>query len=102
MLGTLRSGATAIPEANVLQLATDLVTSQGVVSISAGHFAVTLNTNLTVSVAAGRAYLIATGGNCYPIINTAPITVSINTNSSGNPRITSLVLYDATYRKSGH
>jgi len=91
---SIRTGASDIPENNVLQLTTDLITQSGIVNPPGGGFAVALNSNLSVEVAAGRAYLIASGGNCYPIISDANASVSVNTNSSGNPRISSIVLYE--------
>ncbi len=49
---------------------------------------------LSVNIATGRAYLLASGGNGYPVINDAQISnLSINANPSGNPRYTSTVLY---------
>jgi hypothetical protein len=90
---TLRNLATAIPEDDVLQLTTDLINSSGIVDVSGTQFQVTANAALSVAVAAGRAYLEASGGNAYPIINTASATVNVNSNGNANPRITSIVLY---------
>lgn len=93
-LRSIRSGATAITEAGVLQFITDLLAASGVFDVLAGHFKVTAGTGLAVNIAVGRAYLLASGGNGYPIINDAIISnLALNSNSSGNPRITSIVLY---------
>lgn len=93
-LRSIRSGATAITEAGVLQFITDLVYLSGVFDILAGQFAVTAGTGLAVNIATGRAYLVNSGGNTYPVINDATISnLAINSNGSGNPRITSIVLY---------
>src|SRR6266480_3937720 len=92
-LRTWRTAATAIPEDNVLQFPTDLVVSSGILDISGTQFQVTANANMTVAVNAGRAYLIASGGNCYPVINTASTNVTVSSNGNANPRITSIVLY---------
>lgn len=93
-LRTIRSGASAIPEADVLQFITDLLAKSGVFDNTGTQFQVTgSGTGLSVNVAAGRAYLLASGGNGYPVINDASVSVSINSNASGNPRITSIVLY---------
>jgi len=92
-LRTLRTSATAIPEDNVLQFVTDILTTSGVFNVSAGQLLVTPNAALSVAVAAGRAYLLAAAGNGYPVINTASATVSVSSNGNANPRITSIVLY---------
>lgn len=91
---SIRSGASAIPEANVLQFVTDLLKASGVFDITGTMLQVTGHgSNLSVDVAAGRAYLLASGGNGYPVIWDASVNVTINANASGNPRITSIVAY---------
>ncbi len=93
-LRSIKSGATAITEASVLQFITDLLKASGILDTTGTQFQVTgSGTNLSVNVAIGRAYLLASGGNGYPIINDAVVNVSINPNSSGNPRYTAIVLY---------
>lgn len=93
-LRSIKSGSTALTEASVLQFITDLLALSGIFDVKAGQFLVTNGTGLAVNIAVGRAYLLASGGNGYPIINDAIISnLAINTNSSGNPRITSIVLY---------
>lgn len=93
-LRSIKSGATAITEAGVLQFITDLLSQSGVFDVLAGQFKVTAGSGLAVNIAIGRAYLLNSGGNGYPIFNDATITnLAINSNSSGNPRITSVVLY---------
>lgn len=91
-LYTVRSGVSNHPEDSFLQQLTDLVQAGGVVSLSDDHYLVTEPSGggLNVDVATGRAYVKGVG-NAYPIRNTATETVSINANSSGNPRITSVV-----------
>jgi len=90
----LRSGGTAHTEASVLAFITDLLKASGVFDKLAGQFNVTAGSGLSVNIAAGRAYLLASGGNGYPAINDATISnQAISSNSSGNPRITAVVLY---------
>lgn len=93
MIRTLKSGASAIPENDVLQFVTDMLASAGVFDNSGTQFQVSAGTGLAVNVAAGRAYLLAASGNAYPTINDATASVTIGTNSSGNPRIDAIVLY---------
>ena len=91
---TIRTGGTSMGEGQLLQFLTDLLNVSGIFDVKAGHFAVTNGSGLSVNIAAGRAYLKASGGNGYPVQNTASITnQSISANASGNPRITSVVLY---------
>lgn len=93
-LRSLRSGATAMTEASFLQFITDLLSVSGIFDVLGGQFKVTNGTGLSVNIAVGRAYLLASSGNGYPVINDATISnQSINSNGSGNPRITSVVLY---------
>lgn len=93
-LRSIKSGATAITESGVLQFITDLLKFSGVFDITGTQFQVTAGTGLSVNVATGRAYLLASGGNGYPIINDTQISnLAINSNNSGNPRYTSIVLY---------
>lgn len=94
---SLRSGATALPEDSVLQLGTDLVSQGGVKDLSAtNHFKVSqraAGANMSVDVAVGRAFLLGSG-NLYPVRHTTSATnKTITSNSSGNPRIDSVVLY---------
>lgn len=93
---TQKSGATAHPEASVLQFITDLLNTSGVLDLSSSnHFIVEQQSvpNMTVKVATGRAYIKDTSGNGYPVRNDASTNVSISANSSGNSRIDALVLY---------
>ena len=95
-LRTIRSGGTAMVEASLLQFITDLLVNSGVLDITNGtQFKVTAGSGLSVSIAVGRAYLLApSGGDGFPVINDATISsLAINANASGNPRITSTVLY---------
>ncbi|HWY79454.1 MAG TPA: hypothetical protein VNW29_03790 [Candidatus Sulfotelmatobacter sp.] len=94
-LRSIRSGGTAMTEASFLQFITDLLKVSGVFDITGTQFQVTAGSGLSVNIAVGRAYLLTpSGGNGYPIINDASITnLAITANSSGNPRISSVVLY---------
>ncbi len=93
-LRSIRSGATAITEAGVLQFITDLLKLSGVFDVTAGQLLVSAGSGLSVNVATGRAYLLASGGNGYPVINDAAISnLSITANNSGNPRYSAIVLY---------
>lgn len=94
-LRSIKTAATAITEAGVLQFITDLLKFSGVFDVLAGHFAVTAGSGLSVNIATGRAYLLAaSGGNGYPVINDAAITnKALTANATGNPRIASIVLY---------
>lgn len=91
---TLRSGVDNHPEDSVLQQLTDIVRKGGLVNPST-DFLVSEpgGGGLNVDVADGSAYVKSSTSNCYPVRNTATETVAINSNSSGNPRITSIVLY---------
>lgn len=91
-LYSIRSGVENHPEDTFLQQLTDLVSSGGVISLSAGDYLVEepAGGGLNIDVGAGRGYVKGTG-NCYPIRNTSTQTVSINPNTSGNPRITTIV-----------
>ena len=90
---SIMSGASGITEAGVLQFITDLLKISGVLDITGTQLLVTAGSGLHVNVAVGRAYLLASGGNGYPIINDSTYNLTINSNASGNPRITSVVLY---------
>lgn len=93
-LYTLRGGADAHPEDSVLQFFTDIVVAGGVLNLSA-DFKVTergSGANMSVDVAAGRAYL-KKNGNAYPVRSTDVENIAISNNVSGNPRIDSVVLY---------
>ncbi|PJF38644.1 MAG: hypothetical protein CUN55_16685, partial [Phototrophicales bacterium] len=48
--------------------------------------------DMSVDVAAGRA-IIEDTGNAYPVRNTDTVNKTVTSNSSGNPRIDSVVLY---------
>ncbi len=82
-------------EASLLQFVTDLLKVSGVFDITGTQFKVTAGSGLAVNIATGRAYLLAaSGGNGYPIINDVAISnLAITSNGSGNPRISSIVLY---------
>ena len=96
-LTTLRSGASAIGEDNVLQSVTDIVAASGVLSKAVGtsHFLIQAQAtpDMTVKVKAGRAYLKGSTGNAYPIILDSDTSVSVGSNSSGSTRIDAVVLY---------
>lgn len=96
-LYTIRSGATQHPEDSVAQFLTDHVLSSGVKDMgTTNHFKVTekgAGANMSVDVAIGRAIVINSSSNAYPIRNTAAANVLVASNSSGNPRIDTIVLY---------
>ena len=94
-LQTIRGGAsvTSIPEQSVLQMLTDLVKASGILDITGTMFKCTPGSGLQILINVGRAYLLASGGNAYPVINTVSTGVTISANASGNPRYTTLVLY---------
>lgn len=96
-LFTLRTGATTHPEDSVLQFATDLISSSGVISKAAGttHFSVQAQAapDMTVKVKAGRAYIKGSSGNAYPILSDADTSVAIGANGSGSTRVDAVVLY---------
>ncbi len=96
-LYTLRTGATAHPEDSVLQLVTDLISNSGVISKDAGttHFAVQAQgtSDMTIKVKAGRAYIVGSTGNAYPVISDADTSVAIGSNGSGSTRVDAIVLY---------
>lgn len=93
-LYSIRSGVSNHPEDTFLQQLTDLVSSGGVVSLSGDDYLVEepAGGGLNVDVNPGRGY-VKGAGSCYPIRNTATETVAITSNTSGNPRITTLVAY---------
>ena len=94
-LQTIRGGAsvTSIPEQSVLQMLTDLIKATGVLDITGTQLKCTPGSGLQILVAIGRAYLLASGGSAYPVINTASTGITISANASGNPRYTTIVLY---------
>jgi len=95
MIYTLRSGATAHPEDSVLQTATDQFSTSGVLSTVANHFKILQQTvpDLSVKAQIGRAYLKGTTTPVYPVRSDADENIAISPNSSGNPRIDAIVLY---------
>lgn len=95
MLFTLRSGGTAHPETSVLQNITDLISSSGVLSIAGTQFFVQAQAvpDMTLKVKIGRAYIKGSLTNSYPVRSDADDSVAIVPNSSGNPRIDTVVLY---------
>ncbi len=93
-LRSIRSGATAMTEASFLQFITDFLNISGVLDTTTTQFNVTAGSGLSVNIAVGHAYLLAVAGNGYPIINDSTISnLAVNANASGNPRYSSIVLY---------
>ncbi len=95
---TIKSGANAHPEATVLQFVTDLLKTSGILDVVNGtQFKVNQKTSpgMGVKVHLGRAYLLVSGGNGYPVHMDADdsTAVVVPANSSGNPRIDAVVLY---------
>lgn len=92
-LYTIRTGAPLHPEDTVLQHLTDMVRKGGVLDPATDFLTVEPSGGgLNVDVGTGRGYM-KKDGNTYPLRNTATQTVSIGANSSGNPRIDSIVAY---------
>lgn len=91
-LFTIRQGVNNHPEDTFLQQLTDLIRTGGVIGLADGDYEVEEpdGGGLNVDVNPGRGY-VKGSGNAYPIRNTSVETVSIDSNSSGNPRITSIV-----------
>jgi hypothetical protein len=92
-LYTIREGVDNHPEATVLQHLSDITKKGGVLNPSSDflvgeHGAGGLN----VDVAAGRA-IVKISTTARPVRSTATEVIEINPNTSGNPRITSIVLY---------
>ena len=92
-LYTIRTGAPLHPEDTVLEHLTDMVRKGGVLNPETDLLTVEPSGGgLNVDVEIGRGY-IKKSGNAYPIRNTDTIVVPISANSSGNPRIDSIVIY---------
>ena len=89
---SLKSGVDNHPEASVLQHLTDITVKSGVIYPSS-DLLVTEHTagGLNVDVSAGDCIVKKT--TAYPIRSTATEVIAIDANSSGNPRITAIVLY---------
>lgn len=91
-LYSIRSGVDNHPEDTFLQQLTDLVSSGGVISLDDDHYLVEepAGGGLNVDVNPGRGY-VKGSGSCYPIRSSSTETVAISANTSGNPRITSII-----------
>jgi len=89
----IRSGATALPEGSVARLTQDLVTISGVVN-KLTHWAVTESNPKarSVSVAIGAGFFYGTSMT-YEGFSDAANAVTVTANSSGNPRIDTIVAY---------
>ena len=91
---SMRTDVPLHPEDTVLQHLTDMVKAGGVLDVSADMLVVEpVGGGLNVDIGTGRAYVKKGSGNAHPIRITTTQTVAITGNSSGNPRITSIVLY---------
>lgn len=90
---SIRSGATAIPEEGVVHLTRAIIYQSGVQD-PASHWAVSEQSPKAraVNVAIGQGFFVKTGMT-YHGESTAINSVSIGANSSGNPRIDSIVAY---------
>ncbi|MCL4389827.1 MAG: hypothetical protein M1484_04480 [Patescibacteria group bacterium] len=95
MIRTIRSGGTAHTEASVLQFVTDLLKASGVLDTTGTQFKAQAQASpdMTALINVGRAYILNSGGNGYPIYMDASSNVTFGANSSGNPRIDSVILY---------
>ena len=80
-------------ETSLLQLLTNMLKGSGVLDLTSTHFQTTAGAGLSVNSAIGYAYLLASGGNGYPINSDSVVNTAVNANASGNPRITTIVLY---------
>jgi hypothetical protein len=96
----MRSGVTNHPEASVLQHLTDVTRKGGVINPST-DFVVSEHGagGLFVDVSSGHA--IIKGITAYPVRSTATEAVAITANSSGSPRISTIVLYIDTSATPG-
>lgn len=96
-LYSTRSGVTNHPETTLLQYLTDFVKRGGIVGLGSSNlFKVeerAAGANLSVDVQIGRAYL-KRSANCYGVWSDAVENVTIDSNTSGNPRIDAIVLYN--------
>lgn len=91
---SMRTDVPLHPEDTVLQHLTDMVIKGGVLNPATDMLTVEpAGGGLNVDVGQGRAYVKKGTGNAHPIRITATETVPISANASGNPRITSIVLY---------
>ena len=91
---SMRTDVPLHPEDTVLQHLTDMVKAGGVLDVSADMLVVEpVGGGLNVDIGTGRAYVKKGSGNAHPIRITTTQTIAITGNSSGNPRITSIVLY---------
>jgi hypothetical protein len=90
---TIRSGASAITEAQLMKLVHDIVEQSGVYDIATSWDVSEHNPqNRTVDVAVGAGFL-KLAGITYHGYSDAVNNVSLTANSSGNPRIDSIVVY---------
>lgn len=90
---SIRSGASAIPEAGVAHLTRAIIYQSGVFDPSS-HWAVTQQSPLAraINVAIGQGFFVKTGMT-YHGESTGVNSVAITANSSGNPRIDAIVAY---------
>lgn len=90
-LYTIRAGVTNHPEETFLQHISTVVRSGGVINHETDYLVVEPDGGgLNVDVSVGKGYLKG-AISTYPIRNTSVKTVAIDPNTSGNPRITSIV-----------
>lgn len=97
-LNTIRSGASAMAEDIFLQDITDLLTSGGVKDLgSDDHLKVTergAGANMSVDVETGRAFVLGSSGNAYPVQHTGSVSnVTITANTSGSTRVDAIVVW---------
>lgn len=90
---TLRTGVTNHPEGTVNQLETDLFPRSYLAR--SGDFAVSQQSTptMTINIGTGDAYLRGATTSVYRVRSTEVETLLINSNTSGNARYTSIVLY---------
>lgn len=90
----IRSGASALPEASVNHLAQELVKASGVNNIENDDWLVSENNPqaMSVLVAIGSGFFFGASMS-YNGFSDAVNSISISSNSSGNPRIDAIVAY---------
>jgi hypothetical protein len=90
-ISTIRSGVDNHPEQIVLRSLTNITKKGGVISDSDLIVVEPAGGGLNVDIGVGSC--ICLGTNAYPVYNSATYTQEIDANASGNPRVTSVVVY---------
>lgn len=93
---TYRSGVNNHPEITVLALLTALIARGGVESVIGNKAKVSQKSgtpNRSVDVATGIIFVKGSTGSAYPIVIDSTYNVAIDANTSGNPRVDTVVAY---------